>query len=824
VLRFWGRRSAFWLLVAVTGGVYTECLAQAPSAASSEGALLRMAQAESDPQNAEPPIAEQPPASIPSAAPETESAPVGASQVPPQQAEPQSSAEGTTQTELETITVKPSVKPVAKPAAKRPPKRQPVAAPSGPADPQLPEESSAEAQATGAVESAWGPVDGYIASQSATATKTDTPILETPQGISVVGQEQIQQQGAQSVEEALTYTSGVRAEVFGFNPVYGAVNIRGFDAGFIFRDGLQTSSDVQLEPFGVERIEVLKGPASVMYGESPPGGIVNAVSKRPLEVAHRFVEGEYGNFERLQGNVDVGGPISPHFFYRLTAVVRDSDTQVDFVPDDRIYVAPAFTFKPTDRTTFTWLGYYQKDDISFVVDVPAQGSVLPNPPYGKVPLENNLGIPYWDTRVNDIYSTAYELEHKFTERFKVRQALRYTDLDIKYRWSFPDVYGRVDQTTLALYSTDAPYKEGLFTVDTNAVLKFNTGRAIEHTFLFGTDYRWAKRDDKYSDVVAGTIDIYHPVYPRLGPLFHWEDNGSEADQLGYYVQDQIKIGKRLTVLAGGRQDYADRMDYAIDFSTDTPIRSSSSQADDAFTWRAGGVYLFDSGLAPYFSYATSFEPSIGVDRFDQPFEPTTGEQYEAGVKFQPKGKQSFIAMAYFDITQANVLTTDPFDPDELIQTGEVTSEGFEAEATVDAGTGLKGIATYTYTHAIVTESEDPLEEGTRFEAVPLNMASLWLLYEFQHGNLKGFGLGGGVRYVGETFNRYNTIAIPSYTLFDARLQYQLKNWELSLNGRNIFDETYVSWCGDYYADDPTFFARCRYGDARTVIARASYSW
>ena len=480
----------------------------------------------------------------------------------------------------------------------------------------------------------------------------------------MVGQEQIQEQGAQSVEEALTYTSGVRAEVYGFNPVYGSFFIRGFDVSSfdgLYRDGMKTSGDMQPEPFGVERIEVLKGPASVLYGQAPPGGLVNMVTKRPLTKTHHAADIEYGSFERLQGGVDVGGPVSSKFYYRMTALVRDSETQVDWVPDDRVYIAPAFTWKPTADTTLTWLSYYQHDDIAFVVDVPAQGSLLPNGPYGRVPVHNNLGVPNFDSRINDVYSSGYELDHRVNEALKVR-------------------------------------------------------------------------------------------------------------------------------------------------------------------WRGGLVYLFNNGLAPYFSYSQAFEPVLGVTRLNTPFEPTTAEQYEAGIKFQPKGRQSFVTLSTFDITRTNVLTPDPIDPNESIQTGEVTSQGFEAEATLDLSSGWKSIVTYTYTYAIVTGSNDPAEIGTYFEAVPLNMASLWLLYEFQHGRMKGWGLGGGVRYVGDTFNRLNTLELPEYTLVDAVLQYKTGAWEFALNGRNVFDEKYVSWCGDYVADDPTLFTRCRYGDARTVVARANYQW
>jgi iron complex outermembrane receptor protein len=724
--------------------------------------------------------------------------------------------------ELETITVKPS----RKAAAKAPAKRRTTPAPAGPADPQAPEESAAEASATGAVESAWGPVDGYIATQSATGTKTATPILETPQGISVVGQEQIQEQGAQSVEEALTYTSGVRTEVYGFNPVYGSFFIRGFDVSSfdgLYRDGMKTSGDMQPEPFGVERIEVLKGPASVLYGQAPPGGLVNMVTKRPLTKTHHAADIEYGSFDRLQGGVDVGGPVSSKFYYRMTALVRDSETQVDWVPDDRVYFAPAFTWKPSADTTLTWLSYYQHDDIAFVVDVPVQGSLLPNGPYGRVPVHNNLGAPNFDSRINDVYSSGYELEHVLNDSLKVRQSLRYTGLDVDYKWSFPYFDGRIDPKTLAIFSTKSPYTEGLFTVDNNAVLTW--GNRVKHTFLLGVDYRWANRADSYSEADAGTIDIYHPVYSHeLGPFFHWEDSESTLSQTGFYFQEQAKFGEHRTVLIGGRKDLADAKNVYTDFSAGAPIRNASVQTDEAFTWRGGLVYLFNNGLAPYFSYSQAFEPVLGVDRLNNPFEPTTAEQYEAGIKFQPKGKQSFVTLSAFDITRANVLTPDPIDPNESIQTGEVTSQGFEAEATLDLSSGWKSIATYTYTYAIVTDSNDPAEIGTYFEAVPLNMASLWLLYEFQHGRMKGWGLGGGVRYVGDTFNRLNTLELPEYTLVDAVLQYKTGAWEFALNGRNIFDETYVSWCGDYVADDPTLFTCCRYGDARTVVARANYQW
>ena len=388
-----------------------------------------------------------------------------------------------------------------------------------------------------------------------------------------------------------------------------------------------------------------------------------------------------------------------------------------------------------------------------------------------MPVHNNLGAPNFDSRINDVYSSGYELEHVLNDSLKVRQSLRYTGLDVDYKWSFPYFDGRIDPKTLAIFSTKSPYTEGLFTVDNNAVLTW--GNKVKHTFLLGVDYRWANRADSYSEADAGTIDIYHPVYSHeLGPFFHWEDSESTLSQTGFYFQEQAKLGEHLTVLIGGRKDLADAKNVYTDFSAGAPIRNASVQTDEAFTWRGGLVYLFNNGLAPYFSYSQAFEPVLGVDRLNNPFEPTTAEQYEAGIKFQPKGKQSFVTLSAFDITRANVLTPDPIDPNESIQTGEVTSQGFEAEATLDLSSGWKSIATYTYTYAIVTDSNDPAEIGTYFEAVPLNMASLWLLYEFQHGRMKGWGLGGGVRYVGDTFNRLNTLELPEYTLVDAVLQYK----------------------------------------------------
>lgn len=718
--------------------------------------------------------------------------------------------------ELPEITVQaPYEAPAARPSPT--PARSPQVAAPAPAQ----REAEIEASASGNVESAYGPVDGIVATRSATGMKTDTPIIEIPQSVSVISADRIEQLGATNLNEAVAYTAGVRSNIYGTDSRYDWLSIRGFDAyypGFYF-DGLfarnnNTWATWKVEPYGAERIEILKGPSSVLYGQMNPGGTINVVTKRPTDEAFGEAEVQFGNFNRIQGNFDMGGPVTKdgRVMYRLTGLALSSDSQVDFVDGDDFYIAPGMTFRPNSDTEITVLAHYLKNDTGISTQfLPAQGTLLPNP-NGQIRRSFFGGEPNYDNFDREQWAVSYFLEHDVNATWTLRQNARYGSLNVDLN----QVYGlgldpadpsmrRLSRGAFYSYETIDQ-----FVIDNQAEARFITG-GIEHTLLMGVDYQNNTFDQRSGFGLAPSIDMYSPDYGGFDgvdpPPFNISD--TTIEQTGLYIHDQARLFERLIVVGGLRYDWA-----TIDID-DQLFASNTTQHDDALSWRVGAIYEMDGGWAPYFSYSTSFLPVAGVDVFTgQFFEPETGRQYEGGLKYQPND-DLLVTFSAFDIRRENYITTD----NSFIQSqvGEILSRGLEFEAQAEVVDGLDVIAAYTWLPEFnIEESTDPIELGKREPIVPEHMAALWAHYQFQRGQFEGFGFGGGVRYTGETFgDSANTalMTVPSYTLFDAVVDYETEKWRFAVNVHNIEDEETLS-CWD----------TCYYGPARTVIGSIKRRW
>lgn len=675
-------------------------------------------------------------------------------------------------------------------------------------------------------ETGWGPVDGYVASVSASATKTDTPLVETPQSISVVTRDQIEAQGARRLEEALTYTPGVTTGSYGSNPEQDYVFQRGFQVPFLI-DGARQYRDyivgaqVGVEPYGYERIDVLRGPSSVLYGQMAPGGAVNLVSKRPTAGPLREMEITAGYPGRAQAAFDFGGPVDANgeFLYRVTGLGRVADGQMDFQSDDRAFIAPVLTWQPTDDTSLTVFGQFQRDrDALRPVALPPSGTLYPSA-YGRIPRDRFLGEPDFDSFKRDQISVGYEFSHRFNEAWSVRQNLRYIHVDQTENVTLVDFNGSfaLDGRTVDRWGWHDVNKIGTLGIDNQILGEFDTG-PVSHKALFGLDYSRTRSDWFFSEAEMNTIDAFDPVYGSpVGPLVPGISELKKATQVGLYAQDQIAFERwRLTL--GGRYDWARGSTEDRLWDAGTTI-----QEDDAFTGRVGLTYLFDNGLAPYFSYSTSFEPEIGLDSSGNPFEPSTAQQYEVGVKYQPEGGDSFIALSAFDLTKQNILTRDP---DAVgwgqIQTGEARVRGIEMEAKVRITHSLDFIGAYTFMDSEITKSNDG-NQGKPLFMTPRHQLALWTNYRFENGPLAGLGLGAGLRYRGRMWGSSNEIEVPSNTLVDASVTYDFgkakPEWDglrLTVAARNLFDKDYISTCSNWEG--------CFYGEGRTVNATLKYKW
>ncbi|MDE1149650.1 MAG: TonB-dependent siderophore receptor [Azospirillaceae bacterium] len=656
-----------------------------------------------------------------------------------------------------------------------------------------------------------------------TANKTDTPLLVTPQAISVIERDQIQLQNVQTVTQALRYMPGVQTEKGGADNRIETNQfiIRGFNANE-YLDGLRLQAGTwtapQFDPYALDRIDVLKGPASVLYGQSSPGGLVALTSRRPSTTESGEVMLQTGNFGRIQGAGDITGPLTSDgtLSYRLTGLVRDTDTQVDHTEYKKWFIAPALTWQPDADTTLTFLGNYQDEpNAGFYNQIPAAGVSLSNP-YGKIPTSFYGGEPDYDRMQRTQTSAGYAFTHRFSDEWTVRQNLRYMHDWMDYRAVTFEALQADDKTMVrSPYATEE--KLNTFAVDTQMQGDFMTG-ALKHTLLFGVDYQDSSWDHiaAYSYGAAATLDWTNPVYGKAVPTPAVIQNGLQHQhQTGAYVQDQVSYGG-LNIVLGGREDWYDS-DALNRLNNQT-----STLFDRVFTGRAGIVYLFDNGIAPYFNYSTSFQPSTGTTFSGTQFKPTEGEQYEAGVKYQPLNFPGFVTASVYKLTQSNVTTTDPVHVGFSSQAGEYESKGVELDGHLTPIDGLDLMASYAYLDLEITQYTGTYQ-GKTPPGTAKHTATLWADYAVPEGVLGGLTVGGGVRYIGPSFGDYaNSYEINSVTLFDAVVGYDfahlssgLHGWSAQVNASNLFDRTYVASCGNL---------GCYYGIRRTVIADLRYAW
>ena len=678
---------------------------------------------------------------------------------------------------------------------------------------------------TDSSETATGPVDGFVATRSATGTKTDTPIIETPQSLSVVTADEIEETKATTMAEALGYNAFVSSQPSGFSRVADDFVIRGFNVANgnlgMLRDGLKYQSNVYdggQEVYGLERLEVLRGPSSVLYGQLGPGGAINAVSKQPTLAPLHEVNLEYGTYDHMQFSTDHGGALDAdgQFSYRLTGLYRESDTWVDYVQDDKAYVAPAFTWRPDDDTSLTLLTSYQRIDTKFDSPLPAEGALFPGAGGSEFDRDVFLGEPDFDRYEADTYTAGYKFEHSFLPNLKLRHALRYFRSDVD--WNYMQIRGVDGTGSVSRRASQREEASRGLTTDTSLQLDFNTGEDVAHTLLGGVDfYRSSYDTDRFYDLNPPSIDISDPVYGAGLDVDTGTNYGfkTDTDQFGVYLQDQVKIGEHWVFVAGGRYDWFDS--ETTSYSDDAEQKLS----DEAFTGRVGLVYLADNGIAPYVSYSESFSPVTGTTAEGDAFIPTTGTQVEAGIRYQPPGSKTLLSAAVYNLTQQNVVTQDPNDSAESVQTGEVRTRGLELEARTEFD-DLRLIATYALTDSRITKSNYDGEEGQRQDGVPLHAFTLWGDYGLDSLGVPGLRIGAGARYTGTS----NIIGIDQdnddYVLFDAALTYDLgelfpaiEGAEFQINARNLLDKDYV---------DCVAASGCRFGDPLTVVGTLRYRW
>jgi iron complex outermembrane receptor protein len=662
-----------------------------------------------------------------------------------------------------------------------------------------------------------GPVvviaERYVSKDGTSASKSDIPLVEMPQSVSVVSRDMIDLLNWTSLNESVRYSAGATGEAFGPDERYDWLQIRGFDP-VQFIDGVQAPigsvNNTGTDLYGSESVEVLKGPASVLYGQSPPGGIVNMISRRPQDGFAGELELQGGEYNMWQVAGDLTGPLTDSVSGRITAMYRDRETQVDFLTSKRLYIAPAVTFHFGDETDLTLLANYQDDDLENQSTgfLPIYGTMLPNP-LGQVPVGRNLGETGYNNFKREQWSAGYDFSHRFNDRISIQQNLKYFDVKVDSRAVFgtglldADFDGTPDDFRTVTRS-DFPFNERIdsLSVDTRVYFDLGSGSSVEQSVLVGVDYRDYDGYSEFGFAAAPSIDLFDPVYDAVIPpatIFPFIDETRE--QIGVYFQDQIKMG-RFIVTLNGRNDTVER-----------DPTTGDTQDDEEFTYRVGANYVFDNGLAPYAQVATSFQPVSGATFDGVPFEPTTGDQVEAGLKFDGRtlGRwvRIFGSIAAYEIVQENVLTPDPDNLFFSVQEGEVEVKGIELELAGRIRERTTFNLALTKIDSEVTKSSDPTVIGNELVAVPDMLASALVDYTFQEGALAGFGFGLGLRHRGELFgDGANQFKSDDVTMYDAILHYDTANWRLAVNASNVTDEIFVDRCSSV--------ANCFYGTRRLV--------
>lgn len=668
----------------------------------------------------------------------------------------------------------------------------------------------------------YGPDDSIVASQTMVGTKTNTPLIKTPQSISIVTSKEIESRAAQNVNQSLRYAAGVVTDSSGVDDRFDSLTARGFSLNE-YLDGtrlLSSSSGFavpQLDPYLLERIEVLRGPSSVLYGSASPGGVVNLVSKRPTDEPLREVLLRGGSYGHKEVAFDVGGSVNEegNVLFRVTGLGRETGTQVDHTQYQRFFIAPSITVRPNDDTDITFLLNYQYDpEAGFFNKLPPKGSGLPGAA-GKIPRDFYAGDTDFDEFKRSLVSTGYNIEHRFSDSVTFRQNMRYLRMDTDFAAAFASGTVQADGHTLNRNAFVSDESLTNVTIDNQIEVEFDTG-SLNHTTLFGFDYQWRRWSQDAGFGSAPTIDFLNPNHNQSisnPPAF--ADQIQRQTQMGIYAQDQIGYGGWSLLLSG-------RFDRASNGTDNHRTGVNTDHTDYDFTGRTGVSYLFDNGIAPYISYSESFEPTSGTDISGTPFSPTTGSQNEIGIKYQPPTINALLALSAYDLTQQNVLTPDPTNSNFNVQTGEIRSRGLELEGRASLSSNVSVTAAYAYVDAEVTKANNATK-GKSPVGIPEHMASAWLDYGFDVGTMDGLEVGGGIRYLGKSFgDNANSFMVDDAMLFDAAIRYdlggldeQLSNAELSVNGSNLFDKEYIARCQDN---------GCYYGLGRSVIATLKYNW
>jgi iron complex outermembrane receptor protein len=632
--------------------------------------------------------------------------------------------------------------------------------------------------------------------------KVATSILNTPASVSVVTNKEMQQRSVSTTEEALQYTPGVVSDYYGSDDRNDYFLIRGFQAT-TYRDGLTLSSmrGVREDPYAYERIEILRGANSTLFGPADPGGSVNFVTKQPR--FEKFGQGyvTYGSYDHAETGIDVGDALNDEqtLAGRFTAKMQNSDREYDHSQDDNRFVMGGLTWAPTDFTSATVVLDYLKTNSS-----PNSGGYPLDKEYDRSDFYGEPGYNFHDVERT---SLSGNITHDFDNGFTLRSNLRYSELTDDFGYVYlSDNASRVG-TTIPRYvfgtDSDADQLNG------NLMLQYDAQfEHIDSSTLVGVEYldSTTKQSSVYG--LAPSIDIANPVFTGVpGGITPYTRKKNDATTKAVFLQQNLSFFDRVIATAGVRND-------SMDLSSKEYIGGEQTEKDNfsETSYRAALTYIVNDEVSTYVSMVESVSPpQVGVT-------PQTGKQYEVGIKYSPMGMDALFSAAVYDLTQENV-TIAVVLPSGIIEqqtVGESRVRGLDLEAKAQVTQDISVIGAYSYMESEVLRGslyDGSSLKGNEFTTAPKHTASLWSYYDIPGTDVS---VGLGARYVGAYYmDAANTKKSDGTTLFDAALNYKIaKGTDLALNVSNLFDEQHVVGSGtaNYY------------NPGREVTAKVSYSW
>ncbi|HEY9579812.1 MAG TPA: TonB-dependent siderophore receptor [Rhizorhapis sp.] len=654
--------------------------------------------------------------------------------------------------------------------------------------------------------------DAIIVTAANAGTKTETPLVELPQPVTVITSEQFISQGAISISDTVKYAAGVLANPYGRDTRVDGFNVRGIDA-LQFRDGMRDIfsyyASITSDPYNFSRVEIVRGPASVLFGQGSIGGLVNLVSKTPEFKTGGELSLVYGSYNRKEVLGDVNVALTDHLAIRTVARVRDADTYVDHVPDDRVMFAPSIRWQPTPDTDVVLTGLYQEDDTGSTSQfLPIVGTFRPNSanPGGRLDPYTFVGKAGWDRYNGRSLQGGGSITHRFSDNIRLSVKARFIDSDLEYFTHYADsytyptdpfsVYG-TDGRTIGLYAEASDARMNVFSTDNNLQFNFNTGANVEHVLLVGVDYSWNKVGKRYATTVREVVDLYDIDYDALATYDPSGPFASDSQkQLGIYIQDQIRFYDRVSLVLGARRDR---------------VTSSTGKKDNATTFRAGIIGEIGAGFSPFFSYTESFLPIAGADSNGDAFKPQTGTQFEAGVKWQPE-RNTLVTVTAFHIKERNRVLY--LANNVVAQSGELTTKGVEFEASYTLPGNFELLANYGY-------NQLRSEVNSSLDYMPRHIASIWSTKTFGLADEAQLRLGAGIVYSGKSkstgpLDPYGinpaipasalyTVVTPSRTTVDALAEINWNSWRFALNATNLLNNRFFASClarGDCFVGAP----------------------